>query len=64
MDIWLNYGHLTDLWTVGDTDVRAGERCTTQRSGPGALQGRSGGVVQLGRDGVCSALCALAVALA
>ena len=64
MDILLIYGHLTELWTYGDMYVHAGERCTDQRSGPGALQGRSGGSVQLGRDGVWTAVCALAVALA
>ena len=52
MDISLIYGHLTELWTYGDTDVRAGERCMTSGAGPGALQGRSGWVIQLGRDGV------------
>ena len=45
-DISVIYGHLTELWTFGDTDDTA--RTDTMKAnpdseaGPGALQGRSG----------------------
>ena len=64
MDVSWNYGHLTDLWTYGDTDVRAGERCTDSGAGPGALQGGVGGPYSSGVTGYGTTLCALAVALA
>ena len=34
MDISVNYGHLTDSWTFGDTGVLLEERCTDSGAGP------------------------------
>ena len=63
MDYLLIYGHMTELWTYGDTVHAARGEVYDSGAGPVGLQGRSGWSYSSGVT-VSTAMCALAVALA